>query len=164
MQRIRTHWLFLALLAAVLATGCGFHLRGQVKLPYGTVYVNGAQGSGLVLALQRVIRNSDAAKLVTRADQADGVVDILSEQNSKVILSLSGIGKVREYQLQYHVKYAVRDAKGKPIVPTTEIGLSRDMTYSDTQVLAKAEEEKLLYRDMQNDAAQQILRRMAAVK
>jgi LPS-assembly lipoprotein len=49
-------------------------------------------------------------------------------------------------------------------VPTTEIGLSRDMTYSDTQVLAKAEEEKLLYRDMQNDAAQQILRRMATVK
>jgi LPS-assembly lipoprotein len=58
----------------------------------------------------------------------------------------------------------VRDAKGKPLVPATDIAMSRDMTYSDTQVLAKAEEEKLLYRDMQNDAAQQILRRMAAVK
>lgn len=164
MQPIRTHWLFLAVLAAVLASGCGFHLRGQVKLPYGTVYVSGAQDSGLALALQRLIRNSDAAKLASSANQADGVVDILSEQNSKVILSLSGIGKVREYQLQYRVKYAVRDAKGKPLVPATDIAMSRDMTYSDTQVLAKAEEEKLLYRDMQNDAAQQILRRMAAVK
>lgn len=164
MQRISTHWFILAVLAAMLASGCGFHLRGQVKLPYGTVYVSGTQGSGLVLALQRVIRNSDAAKLASSADQADGVVDILSEQNSKVILSLSGIGKVREYQLQYRVKYAVRDAKGKPLVPATNIELARDMTYSDTQVLAKAEEEKLLYRDMQNDAAHQILRRMAAVK
>ena len=66
----------------------------------------------------------------------------------------------------HYVNLLVMDRQiGLDVSATLPLGaMSRDMTYSDTQVLAKAEEEKLLYRDMQNDAAQQILRRMAAVK
>ena len=41
---------------------------------------------------------------------------------------------------------------------------SRDLTYDDTQVLAKESEELLLYRDMKSDAIQQMLRRLSAAK
>ncbi|MFN0162016.1 MAG: LPS assembly lipoprotein LptE, partial [Burkholderiales bacterium] len=34
--------------------------------------------------------------------------------------------------------------------------------FNDTQVLAKESEEALLYRDMQTDMVQQVLRRLAA--
>ena len=47
-------------------------------------------------------------------------------------------------------------------LPTNEVLLTRDVSYSDAQVLAKEAEEALLYRDMQSDMVQQILRRLVA--
>jgi LPS-assembly lipoprotein len=38
------------------------------------------------------------------------------------------------------------------------------MTYNDAQVIAKENEEALLYRDMQTDMVQQILRRLVAAR
>jgi LPS-assembly lipoprotein len=49
-------------------------------------------------------------------------------------------------------------------LPTSEILLTRDMAYNDAQVLAKENEEALLYRDMQTDMVQQIMRRLAAAR
>ena len=40
----------------------------------------------------------------------------------------------------------------------------RDISINDSQVLAKQSEESLLYRDMQTDLVQQLLRRIAAVR
>ena len=65
-------------------------------------------------------------------------------------------------QLRYRLKFRVRDAKGRDYLPQSEIRLTRDISYSGTQVLAKESEEALLYRDMQSDMVQQILRRLAA--
>ena len=42
--------------------------------------------------------------------------------------------------------------------------LLRDISFNDADVLAKESEEQLLYRDMQSDMVQQILRRLAAAK
>ncbi|MFN3398581.1 MAG: LPS assembly lipoprotein LptE [Sulfurimicrobium sp.] len=38
------------------------------------------------------------------------------------------------------------------------------MSFNDAQVLAKEQEEAMLYRDMQNDAVQQIIRRLNTVR
>ena len=50
------------------------------------------------------------------------------------------------------------------LIPTSEIALKRDFSFNDTQVLAKEAEEALLYKDIQTDAVQQIVRRLAAAK
>jgi LPS-assembly lipoprotein len=74
-------------------------------------------------------------------------------------------GRVSEYQLRYRVGFRVTDAKGAQVyLPTSEVLLTRDMAYSDAQVLAKEAEEALLYRDMQRDMVQQIMRRLVAAK
>lgn len=164
MKRTLTFWLWLALIGAAFTPGCGFHLRGQVQLSYNALYVDGNKASGLVQALARSIRAGNADRLVDSPDRAEAVIQILSEQSSKLILSLSGAGRVREYQLQYRVKYRLHGPKGKDILAPTELLLTRDMSYGDAEVLAKAEEEILLYRDMQSDAAQQILRRVASAR
>lgn len=155
-------WLWLTLIVSVFTAGCGFHLRGQVDIPYTSLYVEGNPGSPLVINLQRIIRaGGHKERLAKSSDTAERTIQIMSEVSSKIILSLSGAGRVREYQLQYRVKYRLLAPKGKEIIAPAEIVLSRDMSYNDTLVLAKAEEEQLLYRDMQTDAAQQILRRIA---
>jgi len=56
------------------------------------------------------------------------------------------------------------DLAGNNLVAPGEIFLRRDMTYDDTEVLAKESEEALLYRDMKTDAVQQMLRRLSVAK
>ena len=95
---------------------------------------------------------------------AEATLTILSEIRDRLILSLGGQGRVREYQLRYRIAFKVHDLKGREYVAPTEIVLARDISFSDDRVLAKEQEEVLLYRDMQNDMVQQLLRRMAAAK
>jgi LPS-assembly lipoprotein len=80
------------------------------------------------------------------------------------VLSLTGTGKVREFQLRYRVGFRVHDGKGTDFVPQSLIQLTRDVTFNDTEILAKEQEEQILFRDMQTDMVQQILRRLAAAK
>ena len=153
--------LALVLLAAL--AGCGFQLRGSATLPFDTVYVPGASG-GIALDLKRNIQAGTNAKVVDDPKNAQAVLEFSREERQKVILSLTGTGAVSEYQLRYLVSFRVHDAKGKDYVPTSTIQLTRDVTFNDAQVLAKETEEQLLYRDMQSDMVQQIMRRLAAAR
>jgi LPS-assembly lipoprotein len=62
------------------------------------------------------------------------------------------------------VRYQLVDGKGAVIIPSSEIQLSRILAYDDTKIIAKQQEEAMLYADMDKDAVGQILRRMVAVK
>ena len=153
----------LVLLAAALLTGCGFHLRGQAQLPFETLHIPGS--SPLVVELKRNLAAASKTRLVDSPTDAQAVLGFTQEARDKVILSFSTAGRVQEYQLRYRVSFRVSDPKsGQVYLPTNEILLTRDVTYNDAQVLAKEAEEALLYRDMQSDMVQQILRRMVAVQ
>ena len=153
----------LILLVAISLAGCGFQLRGAAKLPFDTVYIAAAAG-GIALDLKRNIQAGTDAKVVDEAKKAEALLQFTREERQKVILSLTATGRVREFQLRYIVGFRVVDSKGDVFVPPSTIELTRDITFSDADVLAKESEEQLLYRDMQNDMVQQIMRRLAAAK
>jgi LPS-assembly lipoprotein len=152
--------LLLVLLCLALA-GCGFRLRGTAEVPFQHVYVQGAS-TGIALDLKRHIQAVTNASVVDDAKRAEAIVEFLQERREKHILSLTGAGRVREFQLRYEVAFRVHDGKGVQYVAPTTLLLTRDMSFSDAEVLAKEAEEQLLFRDMQNDMVQQILRRLAA--
>jgi LPS-assembly lipoprotein len=154
--------LFPALLCTLLAA-CGFQLRGTADVPFQTIYVPAVAG-GIGLELKRNIQAGTRAKVVDDAKQADAVLEFTQEAREKEILSLTGQGRVREFQLRYRVGFRVHDGKGRDFVPATTVVLIRDITFNDSDVLAKETEEGLLYRDMQSDMVQQILRRLAVAK
>jgi LPS-assembly lipoprotein len=56
------------------------------------------------------------------------------------------------------------DSARRELIPNTEIVLQRDLTYDDTQLLGKENEQELLYRDMKNDAVLQLARQLAAAR
>src|ERR1700704_957698 len=148
---------------AALLSACGFHLRGQAELPFETLYIPG--NNPLVVELKRNVAAASKARLVDKPGDAQAVLAFTEELRDKIILSFSAAGRVSEYQLRYRVGFRVTDAKGAQVyLPTNEILLTRDMAYSDAQVLAKEAEEALLYRDMQRDMVQQTLRRLVAAK
>jgi LPS-assembly lipoprotein len=150
-----------ALLALMIA-GCGFQLRGQTTLPFSTLYVPGS--TPLAVELKRNIASGTQTKLLDNPDQAQAQLVIANEQREKVILSLNTAGRVREFQLRYKIAFRVIDAKSREYLPLNEITLTRDISFNDAQVLAKESEEGLLYRDMQSDMVQQVLRRLAAAR
>lgn len=153
----------LLVLAALTLASCGFKLRGSQTLPFDTLYVAGGN-EAFVADLKRVIAASSSTRLVDDAKSAQAVLQIDSVHQEKHIVSLSGAGRVREFQLRYRVSFRLNDDKNRLLIPASVIALNRDMTYDDTLLLAKEAEEALLYRDMQNDAIQQILRRLSAAR
>ena len=147
---------------ALFISACGFHLRGQATLPYSTLYVSGPSATSLTRSLVRVLQSSDV-KVVERREDAEVGLIILSDTREKSILSLSGAGRAQEYELRERVSFRIVTAKA-PDLPASEIVIQRTISFNDAQVLAKESEEALLYRDMENDAVQQLLRRLQAAK
>ena len=139
-------------------------MRGQAGLPFETLYISAPAGHPIGAELKRAIRAGSSTRIVDEAKDAQATLQIISAANEKHILSLSGGGKVREFELRYRVSFRLADAKGMTLIPTSEIALKRDFSFNDTQVLAKEAEEALLYKDIQTDAVQQIVRRLAAAK
>jgi LPS-assembly lipoprotein len=147
---------------SMLLASCGFQLRGQAQLPFQSLYVPGS--TPLVVELRRNLASASKARVVSNPKDAEAILGFTGETREKVILSYNTDGKVSEYQLRYRVGFRVTDPKGQVYVPTSEILLTRDIVFNDAQVLSKESEELLLYRDMQSDMVQQILRRLVAAK
>ncbi len=167
MQMKRRPAYALIVATAVMLSACGFQLRGsngQANLPFRTIYVAIPDTSSLGNELKRYIRASGETAVATEPQTAQAIIELLSETREKVILSLNTQGRVREYALLYKVRFRVKDNKDNELLAPTEITLKRNISFNETQVIAKEKEEELLYRDMQSDLVQQILRRLAALK
>ncbi len=153
-----------AAICVLALSACGFALRGSYELPYRTIFVTSARTSVVAGQIRRELTDNLNTKMVSAAKDAEVTLTILDERRDRNILSLSGSGRVREYDLRMKVQYQFVDNKGMTIIPTSEILLSRTYAYDDTLVIAKQQEETMLYQDMERDATGQILRRMIAIK
>lgn len=154
----------LALGATLLLAGCGFQLRGSHALPFDTVFVTGDASSSLGRTLRQRIEAGGTTRIADTRLTASATLDIVSSRREKSIISLTGAGKVREYRLIQTLRYRLLDRKGQELAPSTEISASREMTYDDELILAKNQEETLLYRDIEKDLTDQLLRRLETLK
>ena len=165
MNTMRTSLVMVML--AVILSACGFQMRGsngQYHMPFQSIYLGFPENSPMGVELRRNLRGADAVTVVDDAAKADAKLDVLSETRGRTILSLNSQGRVREYLLTYTLVFKVRDGKDGELLPPTEITLKRSIAFNENQTLAKESEEVLLYRDMQSDLVQQILRRLTALK
>ena len=153
------------LVAATLLAGCGFKLRSSQNFAFQTVAVTPERGAGVASELTRYL--GEAVRPVAPRDGGappEAIVDILQELREKTVVGVNASGQVREFQLRIKVKFRMRTPKGVELIAPTEIVQQRDISFNESAVLAKEAEEALLYRDMQTDIVQQLLRRLAAVK
>lgn len=154
-----------ALLAAGLLAGCGFKLRGRQNYVFTSIAILPNPGGVIVQELRRSF--GDAVRVLA-ADvpltQAQVVLKVLGEQREQVVVGLSSSGQTRELQLRLRVNFRLDTPQGEELIASTEVSLQRDVSYNESAALAKETEIATLYRDMQIDIAQQLLRRLAAVK
>jgi len=149
--------------AGLAVAGCGFKLRGSQNYGFERIAVLPNPGGPLLTELRRSLAN---AVTVLPADaplsQAQVVLDLLQEQREKIVVGVNASGQVREFQLRLRVRFKLRTPQGQELIGPSDISQQRDISFNESAVLAKEAEEGLMYRDMQSDIVQQLLRRLAA--
>lgn len=165
MQRRVSAWLLCVLLLAL--AGCGFGLRQPAQYAFSSLYSSVAPNSPLGIELRRQLLAGGQLDYITepaRQKDAQVLLDVYSEQRVKTVVGVSATGQVREFQLRLTLKFRLRSSLGKELIPETELVQQRTMSYSEAFALSKEAEEAMLYRNMQGDMVQQILRRLAAIR
>jgi LPS-assembly lipoprotein len=156
------------LAAALLVSGglasCGFRLRGTQQLPFDSVFVAAPHTSALKPELEAAIRTGTSTAVLDERTKAKAVVEIVSETRERDVLSVNAQGRAREYRLRLRVVFRVSDGKAREYLGQTTVATNRDLAVLEEQLLAREYEAEQLYQDMLYDLAQQILRRMSALK
>jgi LPS-assembly lipoprotein len=148
--------------AACALSGCGFHLQGREDFPFKSLYINGSGAREMVSVLTRKIEAGSDTKVAKEVGNADAILSF-SEGRGTGTLSLSAEGIVEEYELDLTLSYSLVAKNGEVLIPPSSIALNRSMTYDPQYTLAKGAEADILYRDMEHDAVDQLLRRLAVV-
>ncbi len=159
-QRYVIYW-FSMLTLSVILTACGFHLRQPSPIAFKTVQI---KGTTLINTALKKLLIEQGVKVVTDAEEAELQLELLKEENEQRILSLSGTGVVREYELYYRVQYRTKLASEATWALPLVMEGRRDYTYNDANLLAKQAEQKLLTDSMQTDVLNGIMRRISALK
>ena len=152
------------MLVSLLVGSCGFQLRGDPEVGIKTLSVSQVGGSQVAAEIRRAL-STGPTRLVPIPGEAAAHLRILQEAREKSVFTLTGAGRVYEFQLRLVVKYQLTvPGREDPVIAPTDIEARRLITYVESAPIAKEAEEQLLYKDMQVDLARQILRHIAAVK
>ena len=166
MQRRHLLVLSASALGSLVLGSCGFALRKAPDFAFTTLFTSVPESSPLGVELRRSLQSSGKVQVITdprRISEAQVILDVLLDQREKVVLSLNSTGQVRENQLRVRFRFKLRTLAGKELIPESEIFQQREITFNETAALSKESEEALLYRDMQRDIVQQLVRRLATV-
>jgi LPS-assembly lipoprotein len=154
----------LVIIPLAFAAGCGFHLRGQVPLPavVARPYVETSDRySPLYAALTSQLRAA-GANLAPDAASASAVIRLHVDSTGRELFSIAANNKPGEYEVYYAAEYSVT-AGERELLARQQARLTRDYSYGEAEVLAKAHEEQSLRVALADELAGLILRRLAAL-
>ena len=90
-------------------SACGFQLRGDIQANFDSISISGGTSS-FNKTLQRKFRQ--AGITIKSVSEAEKIVEIIKNNFTKTILTLTGTGLVSEYQLDYVVTYRFKSKDG----------------------------------------------------
>ena len=152
----------IALLMLLIISSCGFHMRGMTEISFKTISLEGKELS-FTKNLKKVL-NSNKVAIVSSTENPELRVELLSEESEKRILSLSGQGLVREFEIFYRVRYRVKTIDSEIWSQENIIETRKDFTYSDSNLIGKEEEERQLNEAMRNEAITSLFNQIQLIK
>ena len=154
-----------ALAAAATLTGCGFHLQGSgAALPEGARkvrIVTSDEVTPFAVELRRAIERSGGT-VMPSAVGADTVLRIERDRSGRRVLSVSARNTPQEYEIFYNVEFSVSRG-GKQVLETQPLEMTRNMSFDETQLLAKDREEVIIREAMARDLAMLVSRRLESL-
>jgi len=152
----------IALLMLLIISSCGFHMRGMTEISFKTISLEGKELS-FTKNLKKVL-NSNKVAIVSSTENPELRIELLSEESEKRILSLSGQGLVREFEIFYRVRYRVKTIDSEIWSQENIIESRKDFTYSDSNLIGKEEEERQLNEAMRNEAITNLFNQIQLIK
>jgi LPS-assembly lipoprotein len=142
---------------------CGFELRGEPSVGLHALFLSAAVPSTVIGEVKRILL-AGATHVVAIEKDGEASLKITGETREKTVFTVTGTGRVYEYQLRLAATYQLTVlGREEPVIAPTEVVATRLITYNESAPTAKDAEEQLLYKDMQLELAQQILRHIAAM-
>ena len=150
-------------LAILFSAGCGFKLQGSYSIPeqLRTLHLSSQDQYS---ELTRLVRERLRLHSITLAEDSDNVptLKILHDSLDRSTLSLYPTGNVAEYELTYHVTFAVAfpDKESQRF----DVDIHRDYLDDPRTALAKSREMEMLLKEMRIQAADQMIQTLASIE
>jgi len=160
MTRIAAVMLF----AALSVSGCGFHLQGRQPLPQDFEYTyidTKDEQTDFVQDLRKALI-ATGSKVIRTKGSSGATISVHEDELTEKILSVSARNIPTEYELTYRVEFSV-NAGGKALIEHEAVSATRDITFDETQLLAKEREQEILREGLARDLVAQVMRRLAAL-
>lgn len=159
----RTIGLMAAVALLVTLGACGFKLRGSVEIPpeLNPMYIEASGGTRVRAALLQRLEFSDV-RLAPAPRDARIIVRILDERITSRVAAVDRNGKVIASELTLSVSFDAIGPDGAVRVPRQSLSQVRTYTNPDVEVLGKQLEAALIYEELAQDAADQVLARLRA--
>ena len=152
----------IAILLLLVIESCGFHMRGMTEISFKTISLEGKELS-FTKNLKKIL-NTNKVAIVSPTENPELRVELLSEESEKRILSLSGQGLVREFEIFYRVRYRIKTSDSEIWSQENIIETRKDFTYSDSNLIGKEEEERQLNEAMRNEAITNLFNQIQLTK
>jgi LPS-assembly lipoprotein len=148
----------------LLLTGCGFHLQGRQPMPEAFAYTfidTQDEQTDFVQDLRKALIAS-GSKVIRTQGSSGATLRVHEDELSERILSVSARNIPTEYELTYRVKFSVT-AGGKTLIDNEEIAATRDLSFEESQLLAKEREQEILREALARDLVALVMRRLASL-
>ena len=150
--------------AALLLASCGFHLQGRQPLPaqFSYTYVDTKdEQTDFVQDLRKALIASGSQVIRTQGSAA-AVITVHEDELTERILSVSARNIPTEYELTYTVRFSVISGD-KTLMDKEDISAMRDISFEESQLLAKEREQEILRAALARDLVALVMRRLAAL-
>ena len=149
----------LLLIILVNVTSCGYQLRGSEGMNLESISIDGGS-SDFVKVLKKKFKQSGVKVQEKNSGKS---LEIINNNFSRKILSLSSGGKVKEYQINYKVVFRIKTRDGEWSAPIN-IEIDRDYTFDDKNIIAKTEEELRILKNIQEQLIRTIVTQLSVQK
>ena len=153
-----------SILLGLMLASCGFHLQGRTPLPEAFAYTyieTKDEQTDFVQDLRKALIAS-GSKVIPTKGSSGAVINVHEDELTERILSVSARNIPTEYELTYKVVFSVNSG-GKTLIDHEEISATRDISFDESQLLAKEREQEILREGLARDLVALVMRRLAAL-
>lgn len=147
----------------MLLSACGFHLQGDTALPT-IMDRTSVQIQNPYSAFARQLMNflEQGGTNVVETAEAGAILEIPVNEVRKEILTIGDNARVREYRLRHRVQFRLVDPAGEVLIPEHSFEQSRVISFDEQDILAAAQEEEFLLKNMSDTLARLVIRHLGS--
>ena len=157
-------WQWGSVLLLTALTACGFHLQGSEPLPAAFHRTRVVAADRYTEFHRALVESLEAAGATVLEGSGTGaVVEVLEDQPTQRVLSVSASNTPTEYEVYYAIRYRVL-LDDREVIAPSRLELSRDYSFDNSAILAKEQEQATIRLALARELSGLVMRRLAAVQ